>query len=106
MAIPAIRRRQNEAGYFRVLGGYLECKDAICGQKNQSQAIRPNCWPEGMRIEIGLFRGIADEIDRIHAGAVTQDLEVQVRAGRTTGFAHEGHCLAFFHFVADDNEIF
>jgi hypothetical protein len=38
MSFPAIGCRQNEAAYSRVFAGFLESKDAICGQINQSQA--------------------------------------------------------------------
>ena len=57
-------------------------------------------------MSISLFRGIADEIDRINTCPVAQHFKVQVRAGRATGFAHQGDCLTFFHLVTDFDEIF
>src|SRR5690606_20179689 len=47
----------------------------------------------------------ADEIDRIDLAALVQHLEMQVRAGRAAGVAHERHGLAFLHLVADLHEV-
>ena len=56
-------------------------------------------------VETSLLRGFADELDRVDAAAVMQNLEMQVGAGRSACLAHQGHNLTLLDFVTDGNEI-
>ena len=52
-----------------------------------------------------LFSSLSDELDGIHTRAVFQNLEMQIRAGRSAGIAHERNGLAFFDFVPYGDKI-